>query len=265
MSGIGVFDSGIGGLTVVKAILRELKNEQIIYFGDTAHVPYGNKSERTITKLSTTNVGFIIKNNVKIVVIACNTSSALALSALKKAFNVPIIGVIEAGVKAASELTENKRVGVIGTLATVTSRAYSKTFALFSPKIKVFEQACPLFVPLVEEGWVNHKITKTICSEYLNSLKKYKIDTLVLGCTHYPLLKDTIQEVVGNKITLIDSANATAKEVKRLLAEERLLNFNSKPNEHKFFVTDFPLKFNGMGKRFLGSPINASLIDLDYE
>ena len=187
---IGVFDSGIGGLTVVKRISSYLPQEDVVYFGDTARVPYGSKSNSTVVEYSLQDARFLISKNVKAIVVACNTASSTALDELKNSFNVPIIGMIEPGSQMAVKETRNKRIGVIGTRATITNQAYSKTIKSIDPHIKVFERACPLFVPLAEEGWINHQATRLIAEEYLEGLKQYDIDTLVLGCTHYPILAE---------------------------------------------------------------------------
>ncbi|MBI2495672.1 MAG: glutamate racemase, partial [Candidatus Omnitrophica bacterium] len=206
---IGVFDSGIGGLTVVKALIEELPVESIVYFGDTARVPYGTKSKHTIVKFSLENVEFLLRFGVKCIVIACNTSSSWALPTLRKYFKVPIIGVIRPGALAAVRETRNKRIGVIGTNATIQSRAYETAIQRIDPAVKVFSGSCPLFVPLVEEGWLNGAISRQVARRYLEPLARQRIDTLILGCTHYPLLASTIQQVLGSGVSLVDSAKQT--------------------------------------------------------
>lgn len=248
---IGVFDSGIGGLTVVKALIRELPAESVIYFGDTARVPYGTKSKSTIVKFSLENVEFLLKHGVKCIVIACNTASSWALPTLRKYFKVPIVGVIRPGAVAAVRQTKSKRVGVIGTSATIRSSAYEAAIHRIDPSIKVFSQDCPLFVPLVEEGWLTGPITTSIAGRYLSILKEQDIDTLILGCTHYPLLSATIQEVLGDSVALVDSAQQTAIEVRSVLtAADVLVKANGHPR-YRFFVTDEPTHFNRVGNRFL--------------
>lgn len=255
---IGIFDSGIGGLTVVNEVEKLLPREDIIYFGDTARVPYGTKSKETVTKFSVENVEFLMKHDVKLVVVACNTASSLSLNFLKRCFRVPIIGVIEPGAKGAVSSTRNNRIGVIGTHATISSGAYNKAIRKISPRISVFSQHCPLFVPLVEEGWLNGDITKDVASAYLKPLKKKNIDTLILGCTHYPLLKDVIKMVMGNGVLLVDSAKEVAREAKDILDANGLLNASRKNRSYKFFVSDEPGRFIKMGERFLKRRIDCA-------
>ena len=248
---IGVFDSGIGGLTVVKALIEDLPAESIIYFGDTARVPYGTKSKSTIVKFSLENVEFLLRFGVKCIVIACNTSSSWALPTLRKYFKVPIVGVIRPGAVAAARQTRNKRVGVIGTNATIHSRAYEMAIHRIDPAINVFSQHCPLFVPLVEEGWLNGSICREIAQQYLAPLKRQRIDTLILGCTHYPLLAPTIQQVLGPNVTLVDSAKQTVVEVRGvLMGTDTLCEGRNRPR-YRFFVTDEPSHFNRIGHHFL--------------
>ena len=254
---IGVFDSGIGGLTVVKALVQELPSESIVYFGDTARVPYGTKSKSTIVKFSLENVEFLLRYGVKCIVIACNTSSSWALPTLRKYFKVPIVGVIRPGALAAVRKTKNKRIGVIGTSATIHSRAYEMAIHRLDPTIAVFSQHCPLFVPLVEEGWLNGDISRQIAAKYLAPLTQQRIDTLILGCTHYPLLASTLQQVLGPRVALVDSAEQTAAEVRGvLLGADTLCDGRVKPR-HRFFVTDEPAQFDRIGHRFLGQVIGS--------
>ena len=220
---IGVFDSGIGGLTVVKALVEELPSESIVYFGDTARVPYGTKSKSTIVKFSLENVEFLLRFDVKCIIIACNTSSSWALPTLRKYFKVPMIGVIRPGAIAAVRQTRTKRIGVIGTRATIQSRAYEVAIHRLDPTVKVFSQSCPLFVPLVETGWLNGSVCRDVTTQYLTPLKQQRIDTLILGCTHYPLLAPTLQRVLGPHVALIDSAQQTIAEVRGLLMGSDLL------------------------------------------
>ena len=249
---IGVFDSGIGGLTVVKALREELPSESIVYFGDTARVPYGTKSKTTIVKFSLENVEFLLRFGVKCIVIACNTSSSWALPTLRKYFKVPIIGVIRPGALAAVSQTRNKRVGVIGTTATIHSGAYEAAIHRLDPAVKVFSQSCPLFVPLVEEGWLTGAICRQVAEQYLRPLMRQDIDTLILGCTHYPLLTSTIQQVMGPRVTLVDSAKQTVDEVRGvLMGNDTLCDRRLKPR-YRFFVTDEPTHFNRIGHQFLG-------------
>ena len=254
---IGVFDSGIGGLTVVKALREELPAESIIYFGDTARVPYGTKSKTTIVKFSLENVEFLLRFGVKCIVIACNTSSSWALPTLRKYFKVPIVGVIRPGALAAVRATRNKRVGIIGTTATIHSRAYEAAIHRLDPTVRAFSQSCPLFVPLVEEGWLNGRICSAIAAQYLAPLKRQRIDTLIMGCTHYPLLAPTLQRVLGPRVTLVDSARQTAAEVRGVLMGSDMLRGRRTKPHFRFFVTDEPHHFYQVGHRFLGELIGS--------
>ena len=254
---IGVFDSGIGGLTVVKALIEDLPAESIVYFGDTARVPYGTKSKTTIVKFSLENVEFLLRFGVKCIVIACNTSSSWALPTLRKYFKVPIVGVIRPGALAAVRETRNKRIGVIGTTATIQSRAYETAIQRIDPAIKVFSESCPLFVPLVEEGWLNGSISRQVAQQYLEPLKRQRIDTLILGCTHYPLLAQTIQSVLGQDIVLVDSARQTVAEVQGVLMGADTLRDQQVRPRYRFFVTDEPAHFSRISHRFLGRVIGS--------
>ena len=248
---IGVFDSGIGGLTVLKEIMRILPHEDTIYLGDTARVPYGIKSADTVIRYSLENARFLTKRNIKILVVACNTASAVALPALRERYSLPIIGVIEPGARKAVKVTKKKRVGVIGTKRTIKSRAYSNSIKGMDPKIEVIGQACPLFVPLAEEGWTDNDIAYLTAKKYLHGLKDAYIDTLILGCTHYPLLKGVIKEVVGDSVLLVDSAEEMAVEVTRILKVDNLLSTKDKNGFHNFFVTDAPDTLVREGEDFL--------------
>lgn len=252
---IGVFDSGVGGLTVVKRLMKEMPDEDIIYFGDTARVPYGTKSPSTIKKFSIENVLFLLNFNVKLIIIACNTSSAIGLPFLSRYFSVPVIGVIKPGAKAAIRSTRNGRVGVIGTAATISSKAYENEIKALSPRIKVYSRSCPLFVPLAEEGWTDNGIVDIAARKYLAGLKDREIDTLVLGCTHYPLLKPAIQRVMGRSVKLVDSAEETAKEARNLLEECGLKYPSRRAASSRFYVSDAPDKFLTIAKRFLGKDV----------
>ncbi|MGB2868703.1 MAG: glutamate racemase [Bacteroidota bacterium] len=249
---IGVFDSGIGGLTVVRALRHHLPNENIVYFGDTARVPYGPKSPEVVREYSVQDTDVLLSHNVKMIVVACNTVSAVALDVVQKRAKVPVIGVIIPGAEAAAAVTKKKRVGVIGTVGTIASNAYTNALRQVDPSIQTFSQACPLFVPLAEEGWIDHKATELVAKEYLFPLTLEKIDTLILGCTHYPLLKAVIGKVLHNSVELIDSGEATAVKVKDLLISEGLKNTSSMKPNVQFFVSDVPLKFSEVGERFLG-------------
>jgi glutamate racemase len=250
---IGIFDSGIGGLTVLKAIERILPHENVIYFGDTARVPYGNKSRQTVIRFSTENILFLLKKNVKIIVIACNTSSSLALEYLKKIFNIPVIGVIDPAVQRAIASSQKKRIGVIGTKSTVNSRVYQRKIMEKAKDARVFSKECPLFVPFVEEGIVRGRIIDSLIQMYLKGLKG-KIDTLILGCTHYPLLKPTISKYLKG-VSLVDSASAVAHQARGLLSQRNMLS-NKKPSSKDFYVTDDSHTFKKLAKLFLKRDIS---------
>ena len=251
---IGIFDSGLGGLTVVKAIQKELPGEKLVYFGDTARIPYGTKSPDTIIRYARQIIRFFRKTQkVKCVVVACNTSSAWALESMRKEFPIPILGVIEPGAYAAVEVTRNGRIGVIGTEGTIASGAYPRAIHHLSPKAKVYSKACPLFVPLVEEGKLTGPVTEAIAREYLKPLLKQNIDTLVLGCTHYPLLKRTLSKVAGPKVKIVDSAEESARSLHRNL-EMHGVEMNGHGGG-KYFVSDLSRKFKEQAQRFLGRHI----------
>jgi glutamate racemase len=254
---IGVFDSGIGGLTVVKELGRLLPNEKIIYFGDTGRVPYGNKSRETIINYSLQIAYFLMKKKIKMLVVACNTASSFSINTLKRHLHIPVIGVIEPGAKAAIESTVNYNIGVIGTFGTVSSNSYKKALKKFYSGVDVSQQSCSLFVQLAEDGWHKNKIAQSVSDEYLKVFRNKGIDTLILGCTHYPLLKDVIQNSVGKKVSLIDSGKETAKEVKKILEKKKLLNtvnLNGK-SASIFYVSDFPHKFREVSQRFLSEKL----------
>ena len=254
---IGVFDSGLGGLTVVKSIKTLLPNESIIYFGDTARVPYGNKSRELIKEYSSEITQFLVKKDVKMIVVACNTVSAMVLNTLKINNSVPILGVIAPGVSEAISMTNNKYIGVIGTIATVNSNAYSIALKALDNSIETISQACPLFVPLAEEGWLEGDVVNMVVAHYLSPLKEKNIDTLILGCTHYPLLKNVIADQLDKTTALIDSADAVARAVQKQLSDFGLLN-NKDENGCLFcFVTDIPMRFEAVGQQFLGSYLDS--------
>jgi glutamate racemase len=261
---IGVFDSGIGGLTVVKRISSALPNENIIYFGDTARVPYGNKSNATVAEYALQDARFLINKGVKAIVVACNTVSSIALDVLRKNFHLPIIGMIEPGAKSAVKETKNGKIGVIGTRATIRNKAYSHAINKIDSSIDVFEKACPLFVPLAEEGWIKHKATYDIAEEYLKELREKKIDTLVLGCTHYPILAEVIQEVIGNNVRLIDSGISSAEVVRKELDRINLNTNSNSFGNHQYYVSDLPVKFKEIAELFLGEKVKDVLkVELD--
>ena len=255
---IGVFDSGVGGLTVVSQLFRSLPQEDIIYFGDTAHLPYGSKSKEAVTRFSLNIANFLKAQKVKIIVVACNTASSFALSSLRENIDLPVIGVIEPGAQAAVDTTRNFKIGIIGTEGTIKSRAFEEALKKIDKNVKVFSRACPLFVPLVEEGWLDKPETSQIAEKYLSPLKDEGIDTLILGCTHYPLLKELISRIMGQEISLIDPAEATAKAVERRLGEKNLLRKGSRKAVYKFFVSDDPEEFRRLGRRFLGKNIDKA-------
>ena len=254
---IGVFDSGIGGLTVVRSLMERLPFENIIYFGDTARVPYGIKSVETINRYALQITEFLIKKDVKLLIVACNTMAAVAYQAIRDLSPVPVLEVIEASAKSAAQDTRNKSIGVIGTPATINSNAYARAIQLLDKEAKVFSQACPLFVPLVEEGWFDHQATRLIAEDYLKPVIAEKIDTLVLGCTHYPLLKPMLQEIVGQEVKLIDSAEAMADITADLINKEKLANSSRKPADYLFCVTDVPYRFQTIGEKFLGRALSC--------
>lgn len=243
---IGVFDSGVGGLTVAREIMRQIPNERLVYFGDTARVPYGNKSKETVTKYSKQIIRFLRKQNVKAIVVACNTASAYALEEIEKELDIPIIGVVKPGAKVAAETTRNKKVGVIATAGTIQSQIYTEYIQGIQKDIQVIGKACPLFVPLVEEGLLEDPVTDEIATRYLNELKDIDIDTLILGCTHYPLIRSTVGRIMGDGVTLVNPAYETAVELRSLLEREGLLNPSTNrlgTNQYQFFVSDGADKF----------------------
>ncbi len=263
---IGIFDSGIGGLTVLREILSVLPDEHTIYLGDTARVPYGIRSPETVTRYSFENVSFLLSRNIKMVVIACNTASSISLEAVRDAFPVPVVGVIDPGARAAVSTTRNGRIGVIGTEATIRSNAYTRAITRLDSASRVFCVPCPLFVPLVEEGWTEGEITEKVAERYLAPIRQHGIDTLVLGCTHYPLLKDVIRAIMGEHVSIIDSAVETAIEVRSMLGRLSMLRVSSGPTVNEFFVTDSAEKFLAVGQRFLGRSIETiSAIKLAME
>jgi len=261
---IGVFDSGLGGLTVVKSIKALLPSESIIYFGDTARVPYGNKSRELIKEYSSEITEFLVKKDSKMVVVACNTVSAMVLSTLKKNNSIPILGVIAPGVAEAISITNNKYIGVIGTIATVNSDAYNTALKALDSNIETISQACPLFVPLAEEGWLEGDVVNMVVAHYLSPLKEKNIDTLILGCTHYPLLKNAIANQFNKTTVLIDSADAVARAVQKKLSDFDLLNNKDEKGSLFCFVTDIPMHFETVGQQFLGSPLDSVQIVHDF-
>lgn len=254
---IGVFDSGVGGLTVVREIFRQLPGEDVVYFGDTGRFPYGTRSPDAIRHFSLQAAGFLQEQRVKIIVVACNTASAQALDFLNGKLQVPLLGVILPGAKKAVASTRNRRIGVIGTEATVASGSYLQAIHQLDAHIKVCSQPCPLFVALAEEGYLKKKASFLIAEDYLRPLKRWQVDTLILGCTHFPLLKPVIQAVMGRGVVLADAAESVALETKELLVNQGLLRRSSRPAEHKFFVSDLPDKFKKLSRRFLKYPVDS--------
>jgi glutamate racemase len=261
---IGVFDSGLGGLTVVRELARCLPEESLIYFGDTARLPYGSKSPRAIRHFTAEAAHFLLSERVKMLVVACNTASAHALTTLQSCAPVPVLGVIEAGARAAHDATATGRIGVIGTAGTIASGAYDRAVRGLRPHVEVFAQACPMFVPLVEEGLGEHAAAELIAREYLHPFLDVDIDTLVLGCTHYPLLRPLIERVLGPGVRLIDSGKEAALDVARTLARLGLLRRTGGPPRLRFTVSDMPLRFRTVGQRFLGEMIaSVEVVEVD--
>lgn len=251
---IGVFDSGIGGLTTVRELFRQLPNESIVYFGDTARLPYGNKSKATVTRFSLEIATFLARQDVKCLVVACNTASSHALDALQHRFDIPVIGVIEPAAEAALAASEHHRIGVIGTLATVGSRAYADALERRRPGVEVHQRACPLFVPLVEEGWLDHPVTRLVAEEYLAELRATKPESLILGCTHYPLLAPLLASVMGPDVRLVDSGAEAARATATQLAARGALAPDGATPVHRFFLSDEPRRrsFARVAESFLG-------------
>ncbi len=262
---IGVFDSGVGGLTVAKEIMRLLPEEKIIYFGDTARVPYGSKSEGTVTKFTEQIIRFLMTKEVKALVVACNTMSALSLEKVKNNLSVPIIGVVKPGAVTAFGVTSNKRIGVIATESTISSGLYTRMLKEMDQNIEVIGKACPLFCPLVEEGMIDDPVTEEVARRYLFGLMTQNIDTLILGCTHYPLLKKTIAKIVGEGVKLVNPAYETAMELKSLLAEMNILRSkHSAPPAHEFYVSDSAERFGDFATRLLHiENLHADIVDIE--
>lgn len=254
---IGIFDSGVGGLTVFRAIERRLPNESLIYLGDTARIPYGVRSATTIERYSLECANFVQSKGVKAIVIACNTASALAASYLRTKCSVPVMGVIRPGSRRAVEQTRSGRIGVIATESTVSSGAYERAMLAIRDGLEVTSRACPLFVPLAEEGWLNHPVTFQVAEEYLAELRSSGVDTLVLGCTHYPILRPVIERTMGDHIKYVDSGEAVAETLANMLLEDGLASNNIDNRTEEFYVTDSPARFQRVAERFLGRPIES--------
>lgn len=266
---LGIFDSGIGGLTVVRELVRRLPAADVVYFGDTARLPYGTKSASTVRRFSIENTHFLLNQGAELVVVACNTSSAVALETLRRQFDVPVLGVVEPGARGAVRATRNRRIGVIGTVATIESGGYREAILAQAPECAVHDAACPLLVPFAEEGWLDHPVTLQVIGEYLAPLLAARIDTLVLGCTHYPVLKAAIRAAVGDGVVLVDSAEEVVADVARALGglpaaapgTEAAPAMGSPPLR-RYWVSDIPRRFREVGGRFLGSPLeDVQLVD----
>ena len=253
---IGVFDSGVGGLTAVREIFRALPAESVVYFGDTARLPYGNKSSETVTRFSLEIASFLLRQNVKCLLVACNTASSYALDTLSRRLDVPVVGVIQPAAEAAVQASPHGRIGVIGTIGTVASRAYAHAIERLAPGAAILSRACPLFVPLVEEGWSSHPITRSVAEEYLLELRNGNLESLILGCTHYPLLAPLIGELMGPTVRLIDSGAEAARATARLLHERGQLAPAGSPT-HRFYLSDEPRNFGRVAETFLGASIPA--------
>lgn len=262
---IGVFDSGLGGISVIRALIDLLPNEHLIYFGDTARVPYGSKSNETVVRFSHQISSFLLEKNVKMIVVACNTASSVALESLQEHLDIPVVGVIQPGAEAAVKAATNQRIGVIGTSSTIRSGSYRSAIRELDTKMNVVDQACPLLVPLVEEGWPQDGVVTEVLQEYLKVYEANKPDALILGCTHYPYLKSAIQKVIGQDVKLVDSGEETARVVQQVLEENHILNPEvGDPGKHMFYVSDFPQKFEETASRFLGRPLeNLFKVELE--
>lgn len=262
---IGVFDSGLGGLTAVKEIMNLFPDENIVYFGDTSRVPYGTRSKETILKYTYSDINFLLSQDVKMIVIACGTASSAALPNIKEEFNVPIFGVVDAGAYEAARVTKNNKVGIIGTPATIKSGAYIKYLKEHNPQVEVYNQACPLFVPLVENGHFNTEVTRLVVDEYLKDIRHAGVDTLILGCTHYPLLKDAIAEYMGDDVTLISPGEEVAKYLRKKLTDDNRHSDERDTEQYKYFVSDSVESFEELGSIFLETRINGKVSKIDIE
>jgi glutamate racemase len=264
---IGIFDSGVGGLTVVREIWRRLPREALVYFGDTARVPYGPKSSETVCRYAREAAAYLLSYDVKLVVDACNTATAHAIHTLQEELPVPVLGVVEPGARAAVRATRSGRIGVIGTVGTIRSGAYDREVRRHLPRAQVFAQPCPLFVPFVEEGWADREATRLVAEDYLRPIREVDVDVLVLGCTHYPLLQPVLSQILGPAIQLVDSAGETAADVERVLREQGLLRTEMEPPAHRFIVSDSPIHFRETSRHFLGDAIGeVERFDVDgYE
>jgi glutamate racemase len=256
-SPIGVFDSGLGGLTVFKVLARRMPEESLIYFGDTAHVPYGSKSPGAIARFSSEVAKFLEGRGIKLLVVACNTSSAWALPAIRKAVKVPVVGVIEPGARGALRVSRGGRIGVIGTEATVKSGAYTKAIKGIKKSARTASAACPLFVPLVEEGWWSGEVVEAVARRYLAPLRRARVDTVILGCTHYPYLKPVLARALGPRVRLIDSAEETASETEKILNVRNLRAPRGRRGRREFYASDAPERFKRLARRMLGAGVKT--------
>lgn len=259
-SAIGIFDSGVGGLTVLKEIEKALPHESIIYFGDTARVPYGTKSAETIERYSVENALFLLEKNIKLLIIACNTASAYGLLKLKRVFTVPIVEVILPGAASLASATQNKKVAVLATKATVASEAYPKAIQKIDPRLELLSISCPLLTPMIEEGMLDHSVTKAMVKQYLQPIKEKGCDSVLLGCTHYPLIKNLIALEMGPQVQIIDSAKACALETAALLESLNLKRKGVEPGRVQFYVSDDPVKFQDLGRQFLGRTVKNVML-----
>lgn len=262
---IGVFDSGLGGLTAVKELMETLPNEGIVYFGDTGRIPYGTRSNETIIKYVLNDIRFLLNFNIKVIVIACGTASAVALEVVKDDFNTEIIGVVDSAVLRAVEVTKNGNIGIIGTQGTINSGKYQRELLLKAPNIKTYSQACPLFVPLVENGHFNTEVAHLVAKEYLEPLKQNNVDTIIMGCTHYPLLRQVIYDIMGDGVNLVDPGAQTAEYLKNLLTQRDMLSEKVHEDQYKFFVSDSVESFARLGGTFLEREINGKVEKVDIE
>ncbi len=261
---IGVFDSGLGGLTVVKQLQRILPNERLVYFGDTARIPYGTKSKWLIQRFAMEDALFLLEFDIKLLVVACNTASSSALPLLQSRLDIPVVGVVLPGAEAAVASTRNKKIGIIGTSATINSESYTYSIKNLMPEAQVLGQPCPLLVPLVEEGWLDDEVTVLTLKKYLRPLIEFEVDTIILGCTHYPLLEPVIQDIVGPNVKLIDSGKETARAVQQILTDLNLLNARKLDIKNQYFVSDNPQAFAKIGSFFLGKRLsNVKRVDFD--
>ncbi len=262
---IGVFDSGLGGLTAVKELMHQLPNESIVYFGDTGRVPYGTRSNETIVKYVSQDIRFLLNFDIKIIIIACGTASAVALQRVQPQFDIPIIGVVQPSVEQAVKTTRNKRIAIIGTAGTINSNAYAEKIAAIDPEIKTYSKPCPMFVPLVENGYIDGEVATLVAQEYLLPLKEEGVDVLIMGCTHYPLLRKIISKVMGKDVHLIDPGAETAKYVKQILQSTDQLSDLIQKVQHQYYVSDSVESFSRLGSMFLEKEINDSVEKIDIE